>query len=212
MTIMVIDYGRGNLFSLGQALRHLGVDYEISGDPGRIAAAERIIFPGVGAFGDAAAGLVKRGLVEPLQEAARKGTPLLGICVGCQMLMEQGEEFGTNAGLGLIAGSVTRLPDPQPGDETGIRIPNVGWRRLNVRPDTLMLDALGQDDMVYFVHSFAPRPADEGHVLATLAINGEDVPVAVRKDNIAGVQFHPEKSGAAGLRLLHRFASPESVQ
>ena len=211
MTVLVIDYGRGNLFSLGQALRHLDVDIEISGDPCRIGAAERIVFPGVGAFGDAAAGLVERGLVEPLQEAARRGTPLLGICVGCQMLMDHGEEFGRNDGLGLIAGSVSRLPIPQAGDPTSTRIPNVGWRRLDVRPDAPMLDALGQNDMVYFVHSYAPRPADDKNVLATLAMNGEDVPVAVRKDNIVGVQFHPEKSGAVGLRLLRRFVNPEGA-
>ncbi len=113
--IVVVDYGRGNLFSLGQALRHLNVAHEVTSDPDRVEAAERILFPGVGAFGDAMDGLRKRGLVEPLKAAAATGTPILGICVGCQLLLTHGEEFGRHDGLDLIPGTVRRLPDPRRG-------------------------------------------------------------------------------------------------
>lgn len=215
--ITVVDYGRGNLFSLGQALRHLGVEYTFSSEPADLGRAERIIFPGVGAFGDAMDGLRARGLIEPLRAAAERGVPILGICVGCQLLFSRGEEFGTHEGLGLIPGKVSRLPGPRDGDPAAIRIPNVGWRRIHVRPGATVLGALGPHDMLYFVHSFAPQPDDPAHVSATIPVNGEDVPVAVRRGNIVGLQFHPEKSGPAGLKLLSQFLGaaiaqePESV-
>lgn len=210
--IAVVDYGRGNLFSLGQALRHLGVAHTVSSDPADLDRAERIIFPGVGAFGDAMEGLRARGLVTPLRAAAERGVPILGICVGCQLLLSRGEEFGLHEGLDLIPGTVSRLPDPWAGDPAAIRIPNVGWRRLDVHPGAPVLGALGPDDMMYFVHSYAPRPDDSAHVSATLRVNGERVPVAVRRGNIVGVQFHPEKSGPAGLRLLGRFVDAAIAQ
>jgi glutamine amidotransferase len=203
--VVVIDYGRGNLFSLGQALRHLGVEHTISDRPVDIECAKRIIFPGVGAFGDAMEGLRDRGLVEPLLSAAAAGTPILGICVGCQLLLSRGEEFGVHEGLGLIPGTVSRLPEPRAGDPAAIRIPNVGWRALNVRDTASALGALTPGQMMYFVHSYAPRPDDAAHVAATIPVNGEDVPVAVRRGNVTGVQFHPEKSGPAGLTLLAGF-------
>ncbi len=203
--IVVIDYGRGNLFSIGQALRHLGLEHKISDKPADIAAAGRIVFPGVGAFGDAMQGLRDRGLVEPLLAAAAAGTPILGICLGCQLLLARGEEFGAHQGLGLIPGTVRRLPEPRPGDPTAIRIPNVGWRPLNVRRGARMLGNLAPQQMFYFVHSYAPRPENTAHISATICVNGEDVPVAVQRNNIIGVQFHPEKSGPAGLALLAEF-------
>ena len=207
--IIVVDYGRGNLFSLGQALRHLGAVYEVSSDPARVIAAERIILPGVGAFGDAMRGLIDRGLVEALKSAAAKGTPLLGICVGCQLLLSRGEEFGRNDGLGLISGTVARLPRPRDGDPAAIRIPNVGWRHLSVRPSAPVLEVLSDADLMYFVHSYAPMVADPDAIAATIHVNGADIPVAVHRGNVVGVQFHPEKSGAAGLKLLGRFLETE---
>lgn len=209
--IVVVDYGRGNLFSIGQALRHLGAAHEISADPERLVRAERIVFPGVGAFNDAMRGLEARGLVAPLKAAIAAGTPILGICVGCQLLLSQGEEFGTHEGLGIIAGTVSRLPEPRPGDPAAIRIPNVGWRAPRVRPGAPVLSALGDGEMVYFVHSYAPAPDDPSHVLATIPVNGRDVPVAVGRDNVIGVQFHPEKSGPVGLRLLAAFLETETA-
>ena len=209
--IVIVDYGRGNLFSIGQALRQLGVEYRISGKPEDLSAADRILFPGVGAFGDAMRGLHDRGLVNPLREAARSGKPFLGICVGCQLLLTKGEEFGTHEGLGLIPGTVSRLPPSRPGDPEAIRISNVGWRRLDVRQDTPILGQLAPKDWMYFVHSFAPMVDDRTDVEATIAINGHDIPVAIRRDNIMGVQFHPEKSGPAGLRLLAHFLKANTV-
>ncbi|MEK9660167.1 MAG: imidazole glycerol phosphate synthase subunit HisH, partial [Alphaproteobacteria bacterium] len=191
--IVVIDYGRGNLFSLGQALRQLDAEHEISDDPATLARAERIVFPGVGAFGDAMAGLRQRGLIEPLREAARAGTPILGICVGCQLLLSRGEEFGLHDGLDLIPGTVARLPEPQPGDPEAVRIPNVGWRPLQVRSGAPVLDALRPEDWMYFVHSYAPMVDNTDDIAATIHINGTDIPVAIARDNIVGVQFHPEK-------------------
>lgn len=203
--ITVVDYGRGNLFSIGQALRHLGAAFEISSAPDVVAAAERIIFPGVGAFGDAMAGLVERGLVEPLQTAARAGTPMLGICVGCQLMLTRGEEFGDHSGLDLIPGTVARLPAPRPDDAAAIRIPNVGWRRLTPRGDAVVLGVTKPGEMMYFVHSYAPMASDPGTIAATIPVNGRAVPVAIEQGALVGVQFHPEKSGPAGLALLQRF-------
>ena len=207
--IVIVDYGRGNLFSLGQALRHIGADYVVSDRPDDLMKAARIVFPGVGAFGDAMQGLRARGLVEPLKEAARAGTPILGICVGCQLMLSRGEEFGAHEGLGFFPGVVARLPAPRESDPAPIRIPNVGWRKLAVRSGARTLNAGQADEWMYFVHSYAPRPEDPAHVAATIEVNGTDVPVAIERDNLAGVQFHPEKSGPAGLRLLARFLETE---
>ena len=209
MSVVVVDYGRGNLFSLGQALRKLGTEPVISDDPTALARADRIIFPGVGAFGDAMAGLRQRGLIEPLHAAAPSRTPILGICVGCQLMLTRGEEFGLHDGLDLIPGTVARLPDSQTDDPDGVRIPNVGWRPLDVRKDAPMVGSLRPDDWMYFVHSYAPMVDDENNIAATIHINGTDIPVAIARDNIVGVQFHPEKSGPAGLRLLARFLEAE---
>lgn len=201
--MIVVDYGRGNLFSLKQALLHVGGAPKISSDPADLATADKIVFPGVGAFGDAMEGLRAAGLVGPLKDAIARGTPLLGICVGCQLLLSLGEEFETHQGLDVIPGRVALLPrgnDPQRSD----RIPNVGWRRIRVNAEDPVLGTLSAEDYVYFVHSFAPY-ADPDFVAAWLDYNGREVPVAVRRESVLGVQFHPEKSGDAGLRLLEAF-------
>jgi glutamine amidotransferase len=150
-------------------------------------------------------GLAERGLVEPLKHVATRGTPFLGICVGCQVLLSAGEEFGRHDGLGIIPGTVARLPAPREGDPAAIRIPNVGWRHLDVRPGAPVLGALNGADLVYFVHSYAPMADDPANVAATIRVNGADIPVAVHRGNVVGVQFHPEKSGVVGLKLLRRF-------
>lgn len=200
--ITVVDYGRGNLFSTGQALRHLNVPYEITADAGAIARADRIVLPGVGAFGDCMAGLCARNLIEPLKGAAARGVPMLGICVGAQVMLDAGEEFGRHDGLGLVAGTVRRLPEGNGGPDA-IRIPNVGWRVLRTRGAFFADTPDGA--MVYFVHSYAPFVARDAEIAATIAVNGRDVPVAFRRDNIVGFQFHPEKSGPVGLGLIERF-------
>jgi glutamine amidotransferase len=203
--ILIVDYGRGNLFSLRQAFLRLGTDPVVSSDPDLLANAERIVFPGVGAFGDAMAGLRERGLVEPLKAAAAAGTPLLGICVGCQLLLSCGEEFGQHEGLGIIPGRVARLPDPVPGDPDATRIPNIGWRPIEITSVSPVLGQLDRGVMMYFLHTYAPRPDNPAHIAATVSINGQRIAAAVARDNILGVQFHPEKSGPAGLVLLRAF-------
>ena len=203
--VVVVDYGRGNLFSIGQALRHLDAEFEVTAAPERIAQADRIVLPGVGAFSDAMKGLGERGLIAPLKAAAAAGAPMLGICVGCQMLLSRSEEFGDHAGLDLIPGTVTRLPEPRAKDAAAIRIPNVGWRPLTVSAVTPVLGGIGEGDMMYFVHSYAPMARDSGDVAATISVNGRDVPAVVAAGNLVGVQFHPEKSGPPGLGVLRRF-------
>lgn len=203
--IHVIDYGRGNLFSIGQALRHLGVPFELTSDAGQIREASRLLLPGVGAFGDAMAGLMARGLADAVKDAANRDIPLLGICVGAQMLLSRSEEFGRHDGLDLIGGTVRRLPEPTEGATGQTRIPNVGWRALETKQEDPVLGSLPANSMAYFVHSLAPMVDDEQHVVATITINGARIPAAIRKGNILGYQFHPEKSGPTGLGLLQRF-------
>lgn len=203
--IVIIDHGRGNIFSLRQALQQLGVDCEVSADPHDVLKARKLILPGVGAFADTMQGIKTRGLDTAIKEAARRGVPLLGICVGCQVLLDEGREFGAHEGLGLIPGIVDRLPEPRHGDPAAVRIPNVGWRSIVVDPARPVLGSLASDPSVYFVHSFSPRPTDAAHIGASLAINGQKVAVAVHRGSIFGVQFHPEKSGPAGLRMLDAF-------
>ena len=197
--IVVIDYGRGNLFSIEQALRHLGAEYTVSGNPADILGADRLILPGVGAFGDAMATLFRSGLVEPIRRKVAEGTPLLGICLGMQLLFERSEEFGDHAGLALLRGAVAPLPGGT------MRIPNVGWRALAPNAANPFLGDADPGTMVYFVHSLVPRPCDPTAIAATIVFNGQDVAIAVAQDNVMGFQFHPEKSGPAGLALLARF-------
>ena len=197
--IVVIDYGRGNLFSIEQALRHLGVAYSVSADPEEIRQADRLILPGVGAFGDAMETLFSKGLVDPIRRSVRGGTPILGICLGMQLLFERSEEFGEHAGLALLEGVVEALPT---GD---MRIPNVGWRALTANPENPLLRDIESGTMVYFVHSFIVLPTDQAAIAATIPFNGEDAVIAIASGNIAGYQFHPEKSGPVGLSMLRKF-------
>lgn len=194
--IAIIDYGRGNLFSLGQALRVLDQDHVVTSDAAQILAADKVILPGVGAFGDAMANLTASGLVPVIHEVAARGTTLLGICLGLQMLGDSSEEFGHHRGLGLVPGQVVRLPDGE------VRIPNVGWRLLRACNGDATFSALPADAMAYFVHSFHLRPENPAHLAAAIRINGIDVTAAVRRGNVMGCQFHPEKSGPIGLGIL----------
>jgi len=204
--LAIVDYGRGNLFSIAQALGRLGVPHEITGDPDRVAGADGLILPGVGAFGDAMAELSRRGLVEPLRRAAADNRPFLGICVGCQVLFESGREFGEHAGLGLLKGVVERLAEPEPADGDW-RIPNVGWRPLTpTRTDSIFAD-MDPKAMVYFVHSFVMRVEDPAVLAATFSFSGTAVPAAVQVGNLIGTQFHMERSGPVGLELLRRFTA-----
>jgi glutamine amidotransferase len=202
--IAVVDYGRGNLFSLGHALRHLGASFEITADPSRVRSADRVILPGVGAFGDAMAKLRSLGMVEVLHDVVSRGAPLLGICLGMQVLVNRGEEFGSHEGLGFIRGTVKRLPEGN-GKPGSVRIPNVGWRPLRPTTRPGFLGDLAPGTMMYFVHSYTPVVEDPADVAATIEVNGVTVAAVLHRDNVVGYQFHPEKSGPFGLKLLDRF-------
>lgn len=203
-SLTVVDYGLGNLFSLTRALKKAGAaDIELSADPARVRAAKRLVIPGVGAFGDGMAGLRERGLVEPVREVAASGRPVLGICLGMQLLLEEGAEFGRHEGLGLIKGRTVAFPRPE---GARLKVPHVGWNALRgERWEGTPLGGLPPEAQVYFVHSFVAEPADPAHALATARYGGRDFCAALRKGNIFGCQFHPEKSGPVGLRILANF-------
>ena len=209
LPVTVVDYGIGNLYSVTRALEVCGASVRVTTSHEHIEAAERIVMPGVGAFADGMKGLTQRGQIDPLKRFIASGRPFLGICVGMQLLFDFGEEFGTHAGLGIIPGRVRPVPATA-ADGTPHRIPHIGWNVL-VAPahgagwgDTILAD-LPAEPAVYFVHSFAPVPADEKNRLADCLYNGCRVSAAIRAGNTYGCQFHPEKSGPIGLRILRNF-------
>lgn len=205
--VVVVDYGLGNLFSVGRALTAAGGSPTLSSDAKAIMAAERLVLPGVGAFGDGIKGLRDRGLVEPLKEYARTGRPLIGLCLGMQLLLTSGDEFGRHEGLDLIPGRVTLLA-PTGDDGKPLKMPHIGWSELVPGPagwNGSPFQDLPPRPQVYFVHSFAPRPDDAAHALAYCSYGSERFCAAVRRDNLSGCQFHPEKSGPNGLAILARF-------
>lgn len=199
--VAIVDYGVGNLFSLSASLRHIGADCLVTRDEETLARCERIILPGVGAFGDAAAKLCECGLFEPLRALAAAGKPLLGICLGMQLLFEKGYEFGEHDGLGLIPGGVF---DMRPDMPDARKIPQIGWNALHlVQPDDPLVQHIAEGDFVYFVHSFYAKGCEES--LVAVADYGVTVPALVRRENVCGAQFHPEKSGSVGLAILRAF-------
>ena len=203
--IVVVDYGRGNIFSLSHALSHIGVDHRVSKAPKDVDRAKLIVLPGVGAFGDAMSALKDLHLINPIREAAKRNIPLLGICLGMQILASKSEEFGDNDGLDIIPGKVRALPPPNPNISNHVRIPNVGWRNINVSINDPLLNKLPDNKVSYFVHSYGFFPNSKDSIVATTHVNGIDVPSIVRKGKIVGCQFHPEKSGDLGLELLKNF-------
>ena len=202
MKTVVIDYGSGNLRSAAKALAAAGADVEVTADPAAVAAAARIVLPGVGAFADCRAGLDRLpGMVEALDQAVRRqGRPFLGICVGMQLMAEAGLEHGRHEGLGWIEGEVVPLA-PRP-----VKIPHMGWNELHRTREHPLLAGIAQDADVYFVHSYHLRLDSDEDLLAGADYAGPVV-AAIARDNMAGVQFHPEKSQATGLRLLANFLS-----
>lgn len=201
--ITVIDYDAGNLHSVANALSAIGADYKVSRDPEDIRRADRIFLPGVGSFGDAMDSLSRRGLTEPLTEAVRCGTPFLGICLGYQLLFEGSEESPGCSGLSLLKGYVRRFPD-----RTGMKVPHMGWNSLSIRKKDGLYRDIPDGSFMYFVHSYYVVPADGGIVSAETDY-GFPFAASVEEGNIAGMQFHPEKSGDAGLAILRRFSFPE---
>lgn len=206
--VTIVDFGAGNLLSVMRAFRHLGAKVELASDAGALLAAERLVLPGVGAFGACMDGLRSRGLIPAVRDFAICGRPFLGICVGLQMLFEESEEFGRHEGLGLISGQVRRIPACG-ADGAPHKVPHIGWNALCKPGGTAWaktpLSPLAEGVSVYFVHSFAAVPSDPRHLLAVCDYDGVPLTAAVRKDNVTGCQFHPEKSGQAGLSILKAF-------
>jgi len=198
--VTIIDYGAGNLHSAANAFLRLGAEVELVEDAKSVETARCLVLPGVGAFGEGMAGLHRRGLVEPLRAYAASGRPLLGICLGAQLLMEDSEEFGRHEGLGIVPGAVRLL------SQEGVKVPHVGWRQIfpaakDAWAGTL-LAATPPQTWAYFVHSFQCAPAHPRFSCALATYGGHTITAAVRRDAVVGVQFHPEKSGVFGLSML----------
>ena len=207
--VTVIDYGVGNLLSVSRALVHCGAKVTVTDDPKNILSAGRVVLPGVGAFADGMAALEANGLDKLVRQVAAKGTPLLGICLGMQLLFDESEEFGATAGLGLIPGRVVNIPAITTTGESQ-KIPHIGWNELVLPNDNsfwqanLLIDVT-PGEAVYFVHSFMAEPSSNSHRLADCIYGGIQISAAVQRDNVVGCQFHPEKSGEVGLRILSNF-------
>lgn len=204
-TIAIVDYGLGNLFSVRRACEWAGMAPRVTADAGEMECADAVMLPGVGAFADAMKALESRGLVPVLRDLAAAGKPLIGICLGQQLLMSESHEFGTHKGLGLIEGTVERLPG-----ENGIKIPQVGWNKIAPSQGGdwrgSVLEGLAAGTYMYFVHSYYVRPSDPAAVLASSRFGDHDFCSAVEKGNISGCQFHPEKSGRDGLGVYKNIA------
>ena len=202
--IAIIDYGVGNLFSLASSFRAIGAETVVTSDPAVLRAADKLILPGVGAFGDAAEKLRASGLVSTLLDEVAKGKPILGICLGMQLLFEKSYEYGEHAGLGLLAGQVVGMDGRLP---PAYKIPHIGWNALHIKRENPLLRYVKEGECVYFVHSFYAENCEDS-LLAT-AEYGKELTAAVAKDNVFGCQFHPEKSGDVGLRILKAFCEME---
>jgi imidazole glycerol-phosphate synthase subunit HisH len=200
VTIAIVDYGMGNRRSVEKALEHVGARAVISADPARLAAADGLIVPGVGAFPRAIENLHKLGLAELLSERLAAGMPVLGICLGMQLALDSSEELGGSAGLGFVPGEVRRI------SAGALKLPHIGWNEVTFGGDSPLLRDLPRRCAFYHVHSYAAHPADAEAVLGT-AEYGERFASAIQRGSFYGVQFHPEKSSAAGLRLLANFAT-----
>ena len=197
--IVIIDYGMGNLGSVQNALHHLGYQSICSADRKTIMQAEKVILPGVGAFGDAMRSLEKNGLDQTVKEIIKAGIPFLGICLGLQLLFSVSEENGCHQGLDLVPGRVVRFDLP-----AKYKVPHIGWNQININPDSRLLQGIQNHTHFYFVHSYCGQPQDPGWVVAECDY-GRPFCGALEKDNAFATQFHPEKSGYWGLKVLKNF-------
>ncbi len=199
--IAVIDYGVGNLFSLAASLKYIGAESVVTSDERTIRDSSAIILPGVGAFADAFAKLRRGGLARVIKEEAADGKPLLGICLGMQMLFERSFEYGEHEGLGLIPGEVRSIA-PLTG---ALKVPHMGWNALDMRGHSPLYKYVSDGEYVYFVHSYSAQGCG-GYVSATCSYGGAELTASAERGNVFGTQYHPEKSGAAGLKILRAFS------
>ena len=202
--IAVLDYGVGNLFSLKSSFGVIGAEAVVTADPAVIRKADRLILPGVGAFADAAEKLRRSGLDRVLTEEAAQGKPLMGICLGMQLLFERSFEYGEHEGLGLLKGEIRPIAEQIP---QGLKIPQMGWNALRIVRQSPLLKYTREGEYVYFVHSYSAVGCGES--LLAVTEYGADLTACVGKDNVYGCQFHPEKSGEVGLRMLKAFCETE---
>ena len=200
--IAIIDYDAGNLRSVEKALLSIGEDAIVTRDRDEILSADKVILPGVGAFGDAMRKLKEYGLVDTIHEAVDSGKPFLGICLGLQLLFRRSDESDGVEGLSILPGEILRIPDAP-----GIKIPHIGWNSLKVKDDARLFNGLGENPYVYFVHSYYLKADDENIVAATTEYGGTLIHASVQKDNVYACQFHPEKSGGVGMQILKNFAA-----
>ena len=195
--IIIIDYGMGNLRSVQKGFEKVGYDAVISSDPNEVRKADKVVLPGVGAFGDAMHNLREAGMIEAIEETVKAGTPFLGICLGLQLMFESSEEFGLHKGLGILPGHVKLFPP-------GLKIPHIGWNQAEIQKEDPILKDIPDGSSFYFVHSYYVEPSDPADI-TTLTEYGIRFASIASKDNVFGIQFHPEKSSAMGLRILKNF-------
>jgi imidazole glycerol-phosphate synthase subunit HisH len=203
-SVAIIDYGVGNLRSVEKAFAAVGIDAVVTDDKEILRSAEKLVLPGVGAFGACMQALDRHGFINLVLDAAQRGTPLLGVCVGMQMLFEESEEFGRTKGLGLLKGSVHRFDDQ-------LCVPHMGWNQVSQKAADALFESVENDSFFYFVHSYYCQPSDEVSILGKTDY-GVSFASVVKQENICGVQFHPEKSQDAGLRLLKNFAVSDKLK
>lgn len=203
--IAIIDYGMGNLRSVQKGFERIGFAAEVTADPARLLAAEKIVLPGVGAFRDCIHNLEQGGFVEPILQVIAEGRPFLGICLGLQLLFSESEEFGLHKGLGVIPGRVVRFPEGMQEQGEKLPVPHMGWNQISLKAETRLFDGIQDNSNVYFVHSYYVKPDDPTAIAATCSY-GLEFCAAIRKDNVMATQFHPEKSQGIGLQMLKNFA------
>ena len=203
--IAIIDYGMGNLRSVQKAFERVGHPAVVTRDPGEIEKANRVVLPGVGAFGDCMDNLTRYELVEPIRQSISCGKPFLGICLGLQLLFTESEEFGTHQGLNILPGTIRRFPI-SPESESNLKVPHMGWNTISIRQTAPLLEGVASGSHVYFVHSYYVQPEDPT-VTCTVTDYGLPFVSSVWKDNIFASQFHPEKSQQVGLQLFYNFGN-----
>ncbi len=206
--IAIIDYDMGNLRSVANAFRRVGAEVSVTRDPLVIREASHVVLPGVGAFRDCMANLERFGLIEPVLRTISSGKPFLGICLGLQLLFEEGLEFGLHKGLGVLKGQVVRFDEHMAGPSgLPLKIPHMGWNDIKIEKDSLLLKDIPEGSYFYFVHSYYARPTAPADVNLTTTVYGLRFTSAIEKDNIMATQFHPEKSQRLGLKIIENFTN-----